>query len=305
MLFKRFIEFILFILFITSAVFLFIFSNTPDPKSLSQCLETSMHKVKLCSQSNDYVALDKISSSLKNAILVSEDVGFYFHEGFDLYESYQSLKKNVKKGQFARGGSTITQQLVKNVFLSPEKSITRKLKEAYLAYQIEGLYSKDFIFEKYLNVIEFGPGVYGIKKAAWYYFNKKPDQLNVLESIYLAQLLPNPRKYSDTFVARTLDRRSKSIMTVLLKRLITYKRISQTEYLWAKSQFDQFPWINASPPSQSLAQENLEWDSDAIDSLESTDDPSESFSADDEEVEEESSNESESTSPSLINQYSF
>ena len=154
-------------------------------------------------------------------------------------------------------------------------------------------------------MIEFGPGVYGIKKAAWYYFNKKPDQLNVLESIYLAQLLPNPRKYSDTFVARTLDRRSKSIMTVLLKRLITYKRISQTEYLWAKSQFDQFPWINASPPSQSLAQENLEWDSDAIDSLESTDDPSESFSADDEEVEEESSNESESTSPSLINQYSF
>lgn len=147
-------------------------------------------------KNRNWVPLARISKNLQNAVIVAEDIEFYNHGGFSLSEIEESIKRNLKEGRFARGGSTITQQLMKNVYLSGEKTLLRKIKEAILAYKAEKVLSKDRIFEIYLNIIEWGYGVYGAKMAADAYFNKKPSQLTVKESAYLASLIPNPVRYS-------------------------------------------------------------------------------------------------------------
>lgn len=247
---KRLIEIPIFLLFIVSAFGAFVFFTSPDPKQLGRCFTTNMNQVELCEGSSDYVKLDEVSDHLRQAVLISEDVNFYHHKGFDFEETYLSLKKNIKEGRLARGGSTITQQLVKNAFLDPEKSFFRKLKEAYIAYQLEGIFSKDYLFEKYLNVVEFGPEVFGVKAASWYYFNKDPMHINPLEAAYLAQLLPSPKKYSATFVKQLLDKRSKKMIQLLIERMYQYKKINDTEYQYSLTHLENFPWMGLAFPEE-------------------------------------------------------
>jgi monofunctional biosynthetic peptidoglycan transglycosylase len=147
-------------------------------------------------------------------------------------------------GKFKRGGSTITQQLIKNAFFSSDKSLIRKLKEAILAHRLEEVMSKKEILEKYLNTIEFGPNIYGIKPAAQHYFNKSPADLNLLESSFLAFLLPNPKGYYQSFKKRQLTPFARKMVLLISKRLYFYKKVSQEEYSFARNSVDLFPWTD-------------------------------------------------------------
>lgn len=229
MLFKIFIV----ALIITGA---YSYATLPNVSVIETCFKTSMYQVDLCPKSNKYAKLSQISPHVKNAVIISEDVGFYSHKGFDTAELKNSFIKNIKKMSFARGGSTITQQLAKNLFLSPDKTLTRKMKELILTKRIEEKYSKAVILEKYLNVVEFGKNLYGIKAATEYYFQKPPSMITPLEAAFLAFLLPNPSKYSVSFKNKQLTPFAKSRIKDILFKLEHYKKIQPSEYLAAKSQ---------------------------------------------------------------------
>lgn len=153
------------------------------------------------SSNPNYTPLNNISSYLKSTILSSEDGNFYNHKGFNEFRFKQSIAENFKKKRFARGASTISMQLVKNVFLRRNKTVARKIEEALLVWLIERnrLVSKQRMFEVYLNVIEFGPNVYGIGEAANFYFNKSPKDLTLQESIFLSMIIPRPKWFMYNF----------------------------------------------------------------------------------------------------------
>ena len=145
--------------------------------------------------------LNEISDYLKNCVLISEDAGFFWHRGF-LPESFkEAITKDIKTKRFARGGSTISMQLVKNVFLNRNKTIARKIEEALIVWLIEnnGLSTKQRMYEVYLNIIEWGPNVYGANEAARFYFNKDAAHLTLSESLFLASLIPHPKWFRYSF----------------------------------------------------------------------------------------------------------
>ena len=148
-----------------------------------------------------FVPLEFISPLLVNAVLIAEDGTYFFHKGFNEEAFRQSIATNIREKRFARGGSTITMQLVKNVFLNRNKTISRKVEEALIVWLIENNYlvSKDRMLEVYLNIIEWGPGIYGISEAAEFYFGKYPSQLTLEESIYLSSIIPRPKTFRYTF----------------------------------------------------------------------------------------------------------
>jgi len=148
-----------------------------------------------------YTKLDKISPYLRSSVLNSEDGSFFWHNGFNDEALAESLIENVERGTFRRGGSTITMQLVKNVFLSRRKTIVRKLEEIAIVWFIERfrLTSKERMFEMYLNLIEWGPEIYGIREASQFYFSTLPSQLDVEQSIFLSSIIPSPRAFRYRF----------------------------------------------------------------------------------------------------------
>ncbi|MCI0494090.1 transglycosylase domain-containing protein [candidate division KSB1 bacterium] len=140
-----------------------------------------------------YVPLSKISPELRTAVLISEDDTFFGHSGINITELKKAFQENLEKKRYARGASTITMQVVKNAFLTQQKTLTRKIKEILLAKKIEKLWSKQKIFEYYLNIAEWGHNIYGAEAAARYYFNKPASQLDLAEASLLAGMLPNPK----------------------------------------------------------------------------------------------------------------
>ncbi len=149
----------------------------------------------------DFVPFEEISPFVRAAVMTSEDGSFFYHNGFNEEAFRQSIITNIREKRFARGGSTITMQLVKNVFLTRNKTIARKIEEALIVWLIENrnLVSKQRMYEVYLNLIEWGPGIYGINQASHFYFSKKPAALNLQEAIYLASIVPHPKWYKYTF----------------------------------------------------------------------------------------------------------
>ncbi|MEG1088113.1 MAG: biosynthetic peptidoglycan transglycosylase [Bacteroidales bacterium] len=145
--------------------------------------------------------LDSISPVLQMSVLQSEDGEFFYHNGFRLDAIIDAIIHDIKERRFARGGSTISMQLIKNVFLNRNKNFARKAEEALLVWLIESrrLASKQRMFEVYLNIIEWGPGIYGAKEAAEFYFGKMPSQLTVEESIFMASIIPKPKYYLSSF----------------------------------------------------------------------------------------------------------
>ncbi|MFO1462291.1 MAG: monofunctional biosynthetic peptidoglycan transglycosylase [bacterium] len=158
--------------------------------------------------------LADISDNLKRAVLVSEDDAFFEHEGVDLSELKASLELNQKKGKFVRGGSTLTMQLVKNLYFSKAKNPLRKLNEILLSLDLEHKLSKERILELYLNVVEFGPGVYGAENASRYYFSKGAEALSAPEAAYLAAILPNP-----AYLTTRNTRRAAARKRIILRRM--------------------------------------------------------------------------------------
>ncbi len=147
----------------------------------------------------EWTFLEDISPFFVHAVLAHEDAGFFSHHGFSPRHIREALIRDLKEGRYVVGASTITMQLVKNVFLHREKTLARKIQEVLLTWWIERVMDKRDIIELYLNVIEFGPSVYGIRNAARHYFNRLPSQLSPAESIFLATILPNPKRYHSFF----------------------------------------------------------------------------------------------------------
>lgn len=145
--------------------------------------------------SADWTALEDISPFVVAAVLTTEDGAFYKHRGFNHGAIRNSIAANLKARRFVRGASTITMQLAKNLFLSREKTLSRKIEEVILTDYLEQVFSKDEMMELYLNIVEFGPDVYGVTQAADYYFGRRPADLDVTESFFLAMLLPSPLRY--------------------------------------------------------------------------------------------------------------
>jgi monofunctional biosynthetic peptidoglycan transglycosylase len=144
----------------------------------------------------EWLAGDKLSDNLKRATLASEDSGFTAHHGFDL-ESMKKAYASNESGKKVRGGSTITQQLAKNLFLTGHRSYIRKGEEALITLMIEGLWSKQRILTVYLNVVEYGDGIYGAEAAAQHYYGKSAKSLTKDQAAFLASILPNPKYYQD------------------------------------------------------------------------------------------------------------
>lgn len=143
-----------------------------------------------------WVPYGRIAPCLKQAVLVSEDVNFFSHKGFDVDEIWNSIRDSLQEKEFPRGASTITQQLAKNLWLSPSRNPVRKIKEALLARQLEQHLTKRRILEIYLNVVEFGEGIYGAEAASIAYFGKHASDLTDREAALLAASLPRPSKWN-------------------------------------------------------------------------------------------------------------
>ncbi len=165
-----------------------------------------------------WVPLHRISKHLVNAVVVSEDGMFFEHEGIDWYEIGESIEKNLAKGKAARGGSTISQQLSKNLYLSTSKDPVRKLKEVVITLRMERILSKRRILEIYLNVIEWGNGVFGAEAAARKYFGKSASQLTREEAAQMAAVIPSPRKYQPNVMSKYVSRRSSIILSRMSAR---------------------------------------------------------------------------------------
>ena len=158
-------------------------------------------------------SLSRISPNLRQAVIVAEDSTFWEHHGFDWQGIRVAIDKNIDRGRLSAGGSTITQQLAKNLYLSPEKSFTRKLQEAILTCRLEMNLSKERILELYLNVVEWGKGVYGAEAAARRYFGVSASALTKSQAATLAAMLPDPLRRSPD------SRIVKKLAAVILKRM--------------------------------------------------------------------------------------
>lgn len=151
-----------------------------------------------------WVPIQSVSNNLLMAVIASEDTSFRSHKGVDFHELKESIKKDWQEKRWARGASTLTQQVIKNVFLSPEKSVIRKAKEVLWAGKMEEALTKNEILCFYVNMAEWGPGIYGIGAASKYYFDLPPSALSARQSAFLAMLLPAPVKYHSYFKKRAL-----------------------------------------------------------------------------------------------------
>ncbi len=159
-----------------------------------------------------WIPYPNISKQLKNAVLAAEDANFTDHDGVDWDSIEAAYEKNLKKGKITRGGSTITMQLAKNLFLSGERSYFRKAQELVITYMIEAVMDKERILEIYLNVAEWGVGVFGCEEGARHYFNISAAQLSAAQAARMAAMLPRPRFYDVNRTSRYLARRTSMIM---------------------------------------------------------------------------------------------
>lgn len=159
---------------------------------------------------HDWVSIDEMGTSIQKAVIASEDGKFTTHNGFDV-KAIEKAYKNNQKGKKVKGGSTISQQTAKNVFLWPGRSYLRKGLEAYFTVLIEVVWGKERIMEVYLNSIEMGNGIYGIEAASQHWFNKSAKNLTKAEAAAIAAILPNPRVYKAKNGSRYIERRKNAI----------------------------------------------------------------------------------------------
>ncbi len=202
-----------------------------------------------------WTPLSGIAEWLPRAVVASEDASFYSHNGIDVFEMQEAFKKDLKEGRLARGASTITQQVLKNVYLSGHWRVYRKIKEVLWASKIEEALSKPQILAFYLNMAEWGPGLYGIGEASRHYFSVSPAGLTAKQSAFLAMLLPSPRRYHSFFREKRLtawaDKRVNRILTVMNKMgqmADDTFQIATTELLWGTAALPEgAPGVPADP----------------------------------------------------------
>jgi monofunctional biosynthetic peptidoglycan transglycosylase len=178
-----------------------------------------------------WVPLSKISPYLVQAVVIAEDDKFWDHEGFDYEAIHRAIEKDVKTKRFKFGGSTISQQLARNLYLSPAKNPLRKMREAIITWRMERILSKRRILELYLNVVEWGNGVFGVEAASRHYYRKPSSELTPQEAARLAAVLPNPKRYNPAGDQRYVVNRSNAIYNIMIRRGIVipeYEEAAQT-----------------------------------------------------------------------------
>ena len=178
----------------------------------------------------DFIALRDVPPLFVRTLLLAEDAGFYGHRGIDLHELITALLTNWSRGGAARGASTITQQLAKNLFLSRDKQLGRKLEELAITFLLESALGKDRILEIYLNIIEWGPDLRGLRPAAHNYFGREPRALTPAEMAFLVAIIPGPIKYQSSFAHGTPGPGLRSLIDELLGKLRATDAISEEEY---------------------------------------------------------------------------
>lgn len=171
-------------------------------------------------RSPDYrwVPLESISPYLRNAVVIAEDDKFWSHNGFDFEAIKLALETNIQRKSWRHGGSTITQQLAKNLYLSPSRNPVRKLREIILTWRLERALSKKRILELYLNVVEWGNGIFGAEAASRHYYGKPASALNPSEAAHLAIVLPSPTRYNPLSGSRFIENRAEDVLAVMIKR---------------------------------------------------------------------------------------
>jgi len=207
---------------ISFAAFAYLYLSLPDVRPLRTVNPRTTAFMELRAREADkagkkprkaqqWVAYERISPSLKRAVIVAEDAAFFSHEGVDFDELEKSFQDSWNKGKRMRGGSTITQQLAKNLYLSPSRNPVRKIEELMIARRLEAELSKRRILELYLNVIEWGDGIWGAEAAARAYFQKPASALGADEAALLAASIINPRRFSPAHPSKYLLRRQELI----------------------------------------------------------------------------------------------
>ncbi|HEY4176561.1 MAG TPA: transglycosylase domain-containing protein [Kofleriaceae bacterium] len=179
---------------------------------------------------DDFVPFADISPHLINSIMTTEDGGFYKHHGFITSEFKSALIANLKVGAFRRGASSITMQFVKNVLLYREKTIFRKLQELFLTWHVENTLDKDRILEIYFNVIEYGPGIYGIGPASWHYFSHSAKDLTPREAAFFSTILPNPKERYKQYCQNTLRKSTDAKIDRILALMLKKERLTEDQY---------------------------------------------------------------------------
>lgn len=180
-------------------------------------------KVKQIMESENYTSINDMPQIYKDAVVSIEDHRFYDHSGVDYISIVRAIFINFQKGELNQGGSTITQQLAKNIYFTQEKQFTRKIAEIFVAKQLESNYSKDKILELYINTMYFGQGYYGIKEASNGFFSKEPKELTDYESTYLAGIPNAPSIYSSPKHADLAKQRHKLVLNSMVK----YNKLSE------------------------------------------------------------------------------
>lgn len=216
----------------------FFWAQTPDVRWLKtenpKTTSIIVHREKIRHTSNmemdrnwEWVPIHKISNYLIHSVIISEDQKYFEHKGFDWSSMWEAMIENLKNMDTLKGGSTITQQVAKNIFLEPSRSLLRKIREATIAYQLEKYLDKTRILELYLNIIEWGDGIYGVEAASKYYFEKPSNELNLIDSLRLSSVIPNPHRYSPLDIS---DNYLKMRIKHVSKKLLRKSWISQIEY---------------------------------------------------------------------------
>lgn len=188
------------------------------------------HSFVVGESNEDFVLFEDISPYLVKSIMSTEDSAFYFHKGFITTEFRTALVNDLKAGAFRYGASSITMQMVKNVLLYREKTLARKLQELFLTWHVENTLKKDRILEIYFNVIEYGPGLYGIGPAAKHFFGKAPKDLNPVEAAFFSTILPSPKERYKQYCAGTLTKWTADKISRILGIMLKRDRLTQEEY---------------------------------------------------------------------------
>jgi hypothetical protein len=191
----------------------------------------------------EWTYIEDISPYFVHAVLAHEDAGFFNHHGFSEMHIRSALIRNLQEGRYVVGASTITMQLVKNVFLHREKTLARKIQEVLLTWWIERVMPKRDILELYLNVIEYGPSIYGIRRGARHYFNRLPAQLSPAEGVYLSTILPNPKRYHAYFERGALTPSWNEQMRRMLVRLRERGAYSPEAYEFGLTELQPFKFV--------------------------------------------------------------
>lgn len=177
-----------------------------------------------------WTELHRISAFMAEALLTTEDGKFFHHQGVTAPEVRRAIALNLKREQFAHGASTLTMQLAKNLFLGRERTVARKAQELFFVWYLESNFTKEELLELYLNIVEFGPSLYGITDAALHYFGREPAELSALESVFLVKLLPNPVSRHKAYDLGRVEERGMGMLRRVLRSMRERRRISEAEY---------------------------------------------------------------------------